>query len=302
MVVQGEDGWLFMGGELRHLGSGKFWGEDAKAVSKAGKPELADPIPAIVDFNNQLKAEGIQLIVLPVPPKAVVYPDKLVPEMAVDAKVDVFLQGFYAELRKQGVDLLDLTERFREERAKGGDPLYCKQDTHWSGRACEIAAKEVLGRVGNPDWLKNSMAKQYKSDIQATEISGDLWVALNDGSVEKETVNLRHISGPDGGLIEPMRESAVLLMGDSHCLVFHAGEDMHARGAGLADQLAVELGFPVDLIGTRGSGSTAVRVDLFRRWRKSPDYYEGKKVIVWCFTARDFSESINGWKTVPIRK
>ena len=43
------------------------------------------------------------------------------------------------------------------------------------------------------------------------------------------------------------RQSPVLLLGDSHVLVFQAGGNLHARGAGLADQLALELGFAVDV-------------------------------------------------------
>ncbi|HUU68982.1 MAG TPA: hypothetical protein VM186_05630, partial [Planctomycetota bacterium] len=53
MVVQGKDGWLFFAGELRHIGAGRFWGENAAAVSKATKPEDADPLPAILDFKAQ---------------------------------------------------------------------------------------------------------------------------------------------------------------------------------------------------------------------------------------------------------
>jgi hypothetical protein len=93
----------------------------------------------------------------------------------------------------------------------------------------------------------------------------------------------------------------VVLLGDSHTLVFHAGDDMHARGAGLPDQLAVELGTPVDLIGVRGSGATPARVNLLRRARANPDSLPKKKVIVWCFTAREFTES-QGWSKVPIVK
>ena len=61
-----------------------------------------------------------------------------------------------------------------------------------------------------------------------------------------------------------------MLLGDSHNLVFHAGDDMLASGAGLPDQLALELGFPVDLVAVRGSGATPARINLFRRAQKDP--------------------------------
>src|SRR2546423_6542311 len=78
-AVAGADGWLFFGGELRLLSLGHFWGNDAVKSSRAHKPDLADPVPAILDFQQQLKARGIDLIVVPVPPKAAVYPEKNVP-------------------------------------------------------------------------------------------------------------------------------------------------------------------------------------------------------------------------------
>ncbi len=57
------------------------------------------------------------------------------------------------------------------------------------------------------------------------------------------------IRSPGGDTVAPDRNSPVILLGDSHNLVFQAGGDMHATGAGLADQLAYELGFAVDLVG-----------------------------------------------------
>ena len=79
-VVSGADGWLFLPAELRFLSVGRFWGDDAAKVSRAPKPEHADPIPAILDFRDQLKQHGIELLLVPVPPKAAIYPEKIVPQ------------------------------------------------------------------------------------------------------------------------------------------------------------------------------------------------------------------------------
>ena len=71
---------------------------------------------------------------------------------------------------------------------------------------------------------------------------------------------------------------------------------MHARGAGLPDQLALELGFPVDLVGVRGSGATPARINLARR----KGGLAGKKLVVWVFGARELSEAAQGWAKVPV--
>ena len=60
--------------------------------------------------------------------------------------------------------------------------------------------------------------------------------------------------------VTPDPNSPIVLLGDSHNLVFHEGDDMHARGAGLPDQLALELGLPLDVVAVRNSGVTPARV------------------------------------------
>jgi alginate O-acetyltransferase complex protein AlgJ len=100
--------------------------------------------------------------------------------------------------------------------------------------------------------------------------------------------------------LEPDPASPVILLGDSHNLVFHAGEDMHATASGLPDQLALELRFAVDLVAVRGSGATAARVNLLRRAQRDPSYWTHKRLVIWCFGAREFTEA-DGWAKVPIQ-
>ncbi len=133
------------------------------------------------------------------------------------------------------------------------------------------------------------------SQQESVEIQGDL-------GGDKEKLVLRFVR-PQGkaGRVEPDRASPILVLGDSHVLVFHDGGDMHATGAGLPDQLALELGAPVDVLGVRGSGATSARVSLARRARASSDYLSGKKVIIWCFGARELTQA-DAWKSVPLMK
>ena len=74
---------------------------------------------------------------------------------------------------------------------------------------------------------------------------------------------------------------------------------MHAEGSGLSDHLAAALAMPVDLIARRGSAATSVRIDLARRTRADPEFAAAKKVVVWCFAARELTESA-GWRDVPL--
>lgn len=284
-VVEGRDGWLFFAPELRHLGAGPFWGEAAASVSRAKREDAKDPLPAIKDFHAALQTRGVELILVPVPPKAVARADQLVE--GISDRADIHHQTFYALLRDEGITVLDLTEALSSEETS-----YCRQDTHWSGQGCIIAA-ENIAEMAKP-LLEGLATESFATTTREIEISGDLWQMKNDPALPKESITLRVVEGAT-----PDPASPVILLGDSHTLVFQAGGDMHASGAGLADQLAVELGLPVDLIGVRGSGATPARINLFRRAQSNPAYWTGKKVVVWVFAAREFTES-DGWRVLPI--
>ena len=301
-VLAGEDGWLFFRPELRFLSVGKFWGADAVKVSRAPKQALADPLPAIVDFNEQLKKRGILLVLLPVPAKAAIYPDKVSLALpASHADPAPFLHQFYDELRAKGVDVLDLTTVFTQERDGELGAVYCKTDTHWSGAGCVLAAHAIRQEL-HPLSASLGTGKTYDAQWSETEIHGDLADLQKDAKTNPltEKIRIRTVrEKPSGAGVEPDPASPVLLMGDSHTLVFH---DFRATNAGLLDQLAAEMGFAPDLIGTMGSGATQVRAQLYRRCLKDPSYLGKKKAVVWCCTSRDFTEASSGWGILPVAK
>ena len=95
-VIPGVDGWFFLASDIRFLSVGQFWGADAAKVSRAHKPDSADPIPAIVDFHEQLKKRGIDLLLMPVPPKVAIYPEKILPDVDLHGETAApFLARFY---------------------------------------------------------------------------------------------------------------------------------------------------------------------------------------------------------------
>ena len=302
-AIVGEGGWLFFVPELRALSVGPFWGEDATKVTRSSNPQYADPLAAIVDFHDQLRKAGIELLVVPVPAKATVYPEKVsslghIPAADGSDRVDTNHQRFYQLLRERGVTVLDLTPQFIERRHEEGPSLFCKTDTHWSGLAIDLAARTVAERVQDRPWLEGVTKSRLESETRNVTITGDLARMIDKAGPSRETLPLTFVSMRRGGELVPVapaRESPVLLIGDSHTLVFHDPE-LFARGAGLPDHLALRLGFPVDLVGIRGSGATTTRIELLRR----RDNLKGKKLVIWCFSCREFTESITGWRKVPV--
>ena len=303
-TVIGRDDWLFFAPELRHVSVGQFWGERAAAVTQARNLDAADPLPAILDFKQQLDALEVELLLVPVPAKSLIYPDRLADDFSVPLpfpRLDAAHQEFYALLRENGIEVLDLMEPFLDDRFHPDGPLYCRQDTHWSGVGCVLAGQAIAQTIRSRPWFADLVTTTYSAGWESISIDGDLAADVLPPPVREE-LRLRHIVRPDP--LPPTEvpsnpASPIVLLGDSHNLVFHAGEDMHTTGAGLADQLAFELGLAVDLVAVRGAGSTAARVNLLRRAQRDDEYWSGKRLVVWCFSAREFTES-DGWSIVPL--
>ena len=302
IVVPGQGPWLFLASELRHVGLGVFWGGRASEVSRSIQAEHADPLPAIVEFHHQLESVGVELLLVPVPPKVSIYPDALDSSFfRPTRRLDRALEAFYALLRKEGVAVLDITEALLDARQVDERPFYLQQDSHWAGPAVILAARKLADEIRTKPWFESLPTHELSIEERTLEVSGDLWNAVPKPKPIKERVTLRFVGIRQGNDLTPLQPDAtspVLLLTDSHGLVFHAGDDMHAVGAGIVDQLSYELGYPVDLIAVRGSAATPVRLNLLRKSRKDGTYLARKKLVVWLFAAREFSESA-GWRKLP---
>ena len=305
IVVGGLDDWLFLGPELRHVAAGRFRGDEARQPAAGGDPARAAPLPAILDFQRQLDARGVDLLLVPVPPKSIIYPEKAAAGVDVPIPVprlDAAHEAFYGLLREQGVDVLDLTDHFLANRFHPEGTPYCRQDSHWSGVGCVLAGEAIAAAVRDRSWYPELATTAFTPRWYSAHITGDLYSALDSPDVPREEVRLRGVAAagtrPAAAAV-PDPESPIVLLGDSHNLVFQAGADMHATGAGLADQLAFELGLAVDLIAVPGSGATAARVELRRRAEQDAAFWARKRLVVWCFAAREFTEG-DGWALVPV--
>jgi hypothetical protein len=298
-VIQGQDGYLFLKEELRHISAGKFWGDASAAASRTKNKKFADPVPAIVEYSRLLQEKGISLYLMVVPPKALVYPEKLaagLTKASVAPQVEMY-RGFYDELEKQGVKTIDLLPTLLENR--DANSLYCKTDTHFSGHGLELFAKAAADELKKTDWYAGQPKNELEKTRKSITITGDLQQMSGSEGVG-ESLELTFVTDKKTGKpVESDPASPVVLLGDSHTLVFSAGGDLHAKGAGLFDNLSAELGFAVDLLGVRGSGVTPARIKLYQRSKKNKAYLDGKKALIWCFTAREIT-GIGGWKKIPV--
>jgi alginate O-acetyltransferase complex protein AlgJ len=298
LSIQGSDkNWFFLRKELVHLAQG-----DLAAAGLAGT-ESGDPLPVIAKYNDELKALGVELLLVPVPCKAAIYPDKL--DATLDPKTVPAMGAFLAKLKAAGVETLDLESVFKAQRAKAPEKqLYCATDSHWSPAACEIVAKLVADKFKSRKEISgNSLADLIALPAETIEFHGDLLDEAQKASVPKEKLPLARAGEavpPDGKAVRTIESdpnSAMLVIGDSHLQVFRRGGSMIATQGGFIDHLAVSLPAAVEEITMQAGGADGPRVEIARATSKNPGYWTKKKIVVWLFTAREFTQG--RWRVIP---
>lgn len=121
--------------------------------------KLDNPIKAIEKFRDQLKAKGVELLVVVTPGKPSVYPERLTgasPVAGING-ADISrgknaaghgksILDSLARLGLHTVDLYTPLLAAKADDAKLG-PLYLNDDTHWTPRGAELAAGVIAGKV-----------------------------------------------------------------------------------------------------------------------------------------------------------
>jgi len=265
-----------------------------------------NPLPVIAAFRKLLAAHGVDLLFVPVPTKVEIYPDKAASSPKKDGGLERFAgqvanpfeRKFLADLAAEGVETVDLLPAFlaaRAERAKaGGEPLYQKQDTHWTTHGLELAAKLVAERIHRYPWYKELSAHRhsYRTKDAAFTRHGDLVSRLPEAEkahYQPESLVGHQVLTAKDEPYDDDPDSPVVVLGDSFTGVY---ELMDCEHAGISAHLARELGYPVDLVMSYGGGPN-VRQKLLRRGESALD---SKKLVIWMMTARDLYDFGEGWQ------
>ena len=282
-VYEGKQGWLYLQDEIRSVtGFGPTaWESDS------------DDFCALVSgFQKELQDAGIDLLVVPIPGKAAVWPEGICGVSgSKTGRPDLWLDHQVALLRDRGVEVLDLWPVLRA--LPNPERYYCRTDTHLSGHGIRLLADLIAQSASGQSGLASDPLREFRTDLRNVSIIGDL-ARMDDEHVPvSETLELHFpvelIASPLGMTAEiPVLSSSsaeILLMGDSHTLVFDAA-DLHAEGAGLVQQLTAVLGKDVDVVGVRGSGINGA-LDAVR----ASAAWQQRRLVVWCFTAREMTKA-----------
>ncbi|MBR4749857.1 MAG: hypothetical protein IK083_09860 [Abditibacteriota bacterium] len=279
-ALTGRKGELFYSEELRAL----MTGDSARGEAAAGE---------ILRLRRYLASRGVELIVMPVPNKLYVYPERFAGAWGKGTE-DPSLEGLLRALEKEGCRVCDLSELFRQRRDRD---LYLKCDTHWTPYGLSLAAESlarITGTFGRAPETRELIASNR----------GDIFDMLQLPDMQKkyaeETVTLLSPVG------EPA-DSRILLLGDSYSNIYSDGSLKWGRDAGLAERLRCLTGSGVDKLALNAGGASASRRELYKNLIYSaknhrPDLLEGKTWVIYEFAQREIAlgdwESLD-WNKIP---
>jgi hypothetical protein len=253
-AIAGRDGWLFFRPDVRYLvepdrpepvatvkdSHGLSW-----VLPGDGSTRRQSVIQAIVRYRDLLKARDIQLVVMPVPGKPSVYPDK------ATSRAEGRQQDFrsptlelLAELKRQGIETVDLFSVFRAARergpqAPGADGLYLARDTHWTPAGAGLAARTVACKLRELGWAPPE-SREYRASVVDVKRYGDILemtripgLRKHFGAEEVRCEQVRSFSGKllipslserAGTYKPPGPNASVLVLGDSFCRIYQLPE------------------------------------------------------------------------------
>ncbi|MBC8874858.1 MAG: hypothetical protein H8E44_36010 [Planctomycetes bacterium] len=253
-ALEGRDGWMFYRPGVQYLTEADRMeaghSDSAGTRRTSGDTRTRSVVLAIVEFRDQLESQHIELLVVPVPGKASVYPDKLTERF--DDCSGAFrspTERLLDELRECNIETVNLFDAFRQARSakptwSSGGTYYLSQDTHWTPAGALIAAKAValklreLGYAPETPW-------QYETQRVQVARRGDVLEMMQVPGLREyfspEELNCEQIHDPIAGLLIPPvgardgrfkndhlldtpLESSILLLGDSFSRIYQFGE------------------------------------------------------------------------------
>ena len=273
----------------------------AAAGNEWQEPPQPDPLPAILEFRDQLAERGIELLLVPVPVKASVHPEFLSRRYAANGQAvhNPSHDDFHARLEAEGVRVFDPTPLLMEAAVSTGEPQYLITDTHWTPQAVDLVAKELATVVRKIVNLSKDKRIRYTSQKAAAGNVGDLAEMLELPTLfPAQTVHTGVVEKQNGKPWRATRSAEVLLLGDSFANIYNEEKLGWGANAGLPQRLGYHLRRPVDTLVRNDDGAFATRLLLSEEIRQGTKRMTNTRVVIWEFTARELS--VGDWRSIPM--
>ena len=288
----GRDGWLFYRADVDSLTRA----DSQKMVSAA--------LAAILNFNRQLEARGITLIVVPTPVKPTIHPEKFSSRYRnANAPIQNFTYAMFIEiLVAEGILVYDPSPLVFD--AARQDTQYLKTDTHWKPETMERVAKGLAAFIAEQVKLSPHQSTTYTKTTDDIMNIGDIAKMLklpeDQTLFPPERVTRHVVQTASGELWQPIQESEILFLGDSFSNIYSLGGMGWGNSAGFVEHLSAELARPIDKIVINAGGADATRQTLVQELNRGHDRLAGKRVLVYQFATRELFSG--DWKSLSIPK
>lgn len=299
-IADGDGDWLFYNQDVDYLlqppyTDARFYKGTFDTLIAGKRVNLRNPLVAMTDFRDRLKARGIELLLVPIPGKPGIYPEKL--WKGFHGQPPSPTMALLEDLKNRGFQVADLFTPMLRAKSEGAPQLYLKRDTHWTPQGMEIAAGVLADRIrelgfaadsdgtSHPRYsLKDTTADRWGDIAEMTKVPNrkSLWTT--------ETVKAGQVIDLRTG--KPYKDEAaspILWLGDSFSRIYQTDAP---TSSGIISHVAYKLNRPLASIVNDGGASTVVRQQLARRG----EMLEGKKLVVWTFVERDLRFGSKGWQ------
>lgn len=286
----GRDGWLFYRPDVDPLWMSRNTPSEAAA--------------SLAQLAAELAARRILLVFVAVPGKATIHPEKIGFGEFTQPVLPAGWENFSDEVARAWEKVaapdapapvvVDATGLLWQRKQSTGQTQFLRTDSHWTPAAIEAVAQEIARAVRGTDDLPEGTADLPKEKIAGVGDTARM-LELPEGSVflRPQSVKVARLPG-----WSPAASAEVLLLGDSYSNIYSAEDLGWGTEAGLAEQLSLLLGAPVDRLSRNDAGAFEARQMLASAWAKEGARFEPKKVIVWQLAMRELLAG--DWSHVPL--
>lgn len=298
-VYLGRDAWLFYRPDVDYITGPPFLAASQMRHRAQVDRVQPDPVRAIVDFQNQLAARGIDLVAMPITMKPGIDANRL----SASANESTPLQNasfleFKARLEKAGVRVFDPGPSLVERKTTS--PLYLESDTHWRPETMEFVAETLAAFVQPPPSPQPAALRIAEKEINGLgDIARMLRLPPTQSIYRPEKVMIHEVLSGNA-MWRPSKGADILLLGDSFSNIFSLDALGWGESAGLAEHLSRALGGrPLDCILRNSNAAFATREILSRELERGRDRLAGKTMVVWEFAARELA--FGDWKMIEMK-
>ncbi len=304
-VYPGKNSWLFYRPDIDSVSGPGFLNQlqlqkRIDLTAEWEKSPQPDPLSALIDFHQQLAARDIRLLIVPIPVKPEIVPEKFTSRLiGTQIAHNSSYQLLVDQLTEAGVWIADVAawmEAYKQQQQKAP---FLRTDTHWTPSAMQWVANRLSDELNQQlSWKRSDLIIQKTETISVSN-QGDIAAMLDlQVSYPSETVTMDRVTYADGSAWKASATAELLVLGDSFSNIFSLNAMGWGDSGGFVEHLSHLLQQPVDRIVRNDQGAYATRQLLARELARGRDRLAGKKVVVYQFASRELA--FGDWQIVAL--